>query len=123
MLGRSLALAGLVLMARSAAGIAGAGVGGVLFDRWGGRRFGLFAGRVALFGFASSLLSPSLYAYAAIIWSASGRAAFKALYVARNAGVAFGTLAGALVAAVSLHLTFAAAALLFGAFWVMAQWG
>lgn len=143
-LGRSLALAGLVLMAQSAAGIGGAAVGGVLFDRWGGRRsmlwgvglsvvlmtgialvhgFWWFAVLVALFGFASSLVSPSLYAYAATIWPEGGRQAFNALYVARNAGVAFGTLAGGLVAAVSLHLTFLAAALLFVAFWVMAQWG
>ncbi len=143
-LGQSLALAGLVLMAQSAAGIGGAAVGGLLFDRWGGRRpmvwgvglsvalmagmalaqgFWPFAVLVALFGFASSLVSPSLYAYAATIWPEGGRQAFNALYVARNAGVAFGTLAGGLVAAVSLHLTFVAAALLFVAFWVMAQWG
>ena len=143
-LGRSLALAGLVLMAQSAAGIGGAAVGGVLFDRWGGRRpmlwgvglsvalmtgmalvhgFWPFAVLVALFGFTSSLVSPSLYAYAATIWPEGGRQAFNALYVARNAGVAFGTLAGGLVAAVSLHLTFAAAALLFVGFWVLARWG
>ncbi|MDA8199761.1 MAG: hypothetical protein M0Z54_10135 [Thermaerobacter sp.] len=85
--------------------------------------FWSFAVLVALFEFTSSLVSPSLYAYAATIWPEGGRQAFNALYVARDAGIVFGTLAGGLVAAVSRPLTFLAAALLFVAFWVMAQWG
>lgn len=140
-LGRSLAWAGLVLMGQAGAGILGALAGGLLHDRWGGRRtillgvavsvgllvaialvggFWPFAILVAVFGFASSLISPSLYAFASSIWPEGGRKAFNALYVARNAGVAFGTLLGGLVAAVSLHLTFLATATLFAAFWIMA---
>ncbi len=143
-LGQTLAVSGAVLMAQAGAGVAGAAVGGALFDRWGGRRpilagvalsvlllaamaatsqFVVFAALVTLFGFASSVVSPSLYAYAATIWPEGGRAAFNALYVARNVGVALGTVAGGLVAAVSLHLTFIAAGILFVGFWLMAYWG
>ncbi len=141
---QTLAVSGAVLMAQAGAGVAGAAVGGFLFDRWGGRRpilagvalsvlllaamaatahFLVFAVLVTLFGFASSLVSPSLYAYTATIWPEGSRAAFNALYVARNVGVAFGTVAGGLVAAVSLHLTFIAAGILFVGFWLMAYWG
>lgn len=120
-LGKSLSVAGLVLMANSAAGIGGNLLGGILFDRIGGYKSimtGIVVTMAALagltvwhswipytifliiMGFSSGIVFPSMYAMAGTVWPEGGRKAFNAIYLAQNAGVAIGpALAGVLAAA------------------------
>ena len=128
---RSLAEAGLVLLFYAGASTVGAWLGGNLHDAIGGRAavvVGLVARIVIFFllatggsflfltvlltasGLFGGLNRPIMNAWAAAVWPEGGRSAFNVLYVARNFGVATGTVMGGLVAAVSIHLAFAVAA-------------
>lgn len=128
---RSLAEAGLVLLFYAGASTLGAWLGGQLHDAIGGRVavvVGLFA-QIVIFaliatggsflfltvlltasGLFGGLNRPIMNAWAGAVWPEGGRSAFNLLYVARNFGVAIGTVMGGLVAAVSIQLAFAVAA-------------
>jgi len=131
---RSLADAGIALLFYSGASVVGSWAGGLLYDAVGGRKvllwslavstvlFALLAsggsfGRLVLLlslsGIATGFQWPIMNAWAGSVWPEGGRSAFNFLYVARNLGVAVGTLIGGLIAAVSLHLAFLAAALFY----------
>ncbi len=133
-LGLSMTDAGLVLLLQSAANLAGNFLGGSLFDAWGGRRTILTGALAAALGalamavfrgiaayavltvvvsVGTGLVYPSIYAFAATVWPKGRRAAFNAVYVASNVGVAVGSFAGGLLAQVSFPLSFAATGAVF----------
>src|SRR6476620_469383 len=110
-LGKSLSVAGVVLMLNSAASVIGNLIGGSLFDKIGGYKSvlsGIIITLIALVGlvffhgwptyvvllvvvgFGSGIVFPSMYAMAGSVWPQGGRKAFNAMYVAQNAGVAIG---------------------------------
>jgi MFS family permease len=140
-LGKSLTMAGIVLMLNSGAGVVGNLIGGYLFDRLGGYRSILFgiittmASAIGLvwnnswpfyvvflitLGFGSGMVFPSMYAMAGSVWPEGGRKPFNAMYVAQNIGVAVGAALGGLVAFYSFQLTFVANAAMYGIFFVLA---
>jgi len=127
-LGLPMSWAGVVLLVQSVANLCGNLIGGPLFDGWGGRRTvltGAFGAAAAAFGMAlahglaaylaltvllglgTGLIFPAINAFAAEVWPEGGRAAFNAVYVAANVGVALGSTAGGLLAEVRFSLAFA----------------
>ncbi|WP_246941396.1 MDR family MFS transporter [Bacillus pinisoli] len=140
-LGKSLTMAGVVLMLNSASGVLGNLIGGLLFDRFGGYRsiligvsmtmaagLGLALNHswpwyvlfLTLIGFGSGMVFPSMYAMAGSVWPEGGRKPFNYMYVAQNVGVAAGAALGGLVASISFPLTFLANALMYGVFFLLA---
>lgn len=140
-LGKSMTMAGIVLMLNSAAGVVGNLLGGFLFDRVGGYRaiiIGLLtsvASAIGLvwnsdwpfyviflitIGFGSGMIFPSMYAMAGSVWPDGGRKPFNAMYVAQNIGVAVGAALGGIVANISFQLTFVANAAMFVIFLILA---
>lgn len=128
-LGKSVSVAGLVLMLNSGTGILGSFFGGYLHDKIGGKRtvmaavfmscccvFALAATRdwawyvtlMGLIGFSNSMVFPVLYAMAGGMWPEGGRKAFNLLYVSQNLGVATGAALGGVVAHVSFTYVFVA---------------
>ncbi|HEY4552188.1 MAG TPA: MFS transporter [Bacillaceae bacterium] len=143
-LGKSLSVAGIVLMLNSAASVAGNLLGGFLYDKIGGYRstllgiiisVGALAGLsiwhgwpqyvvfLAIIGLGSGIIFPSMYAMAGSVWKEGGRKAFNAVYVAQNAGVAIGSALGGLVASFSFDYIFAANLLMFVVFLFIALFG
>ncbi|MBM6616374.1 MDR family MFS transporter [Bacillus suaedaesalsae] len=141
-LGKSMTMAGIVLMLNSAAGVVGNLLGGYLFDRVGGYRsiiIGLSTSVVSaiglvwnndwpyyviflfLIGFGSGMMFPSMYAMAGSVWPEGGRKPFNAMYVAQNIGVAVGAALGGVVANISFQLTFVANAAMFVVFLLLAS--
>jgi MFS family permease len=139
-LGKSLTMAGIVLMLNSASGVVGNLIGGYLFDRFGGYRSILIGVSTTMFaalglvwnhdwpyyilflsiiGFGSGMVFPSMYAMAGSVWPEGGRKPFNAMYVAQNVGVAVGAALGGLVASVSFQLTFVANAVMYGVFFLL----
>ncbi len=126
-LGKSLSVAGLVLMANAGAGVVGNLLGGYLFDRIGGFK-SIMAGIIisiiglvglvfwhdwqpyiwflTLLGFSGGLIFPSMYAMVATLWPEGGRKAFNSIYLAQNVGVAIGPALAGLVASVSIDYIF-----------------
>ncbi|TSB48128.1 MDR family MFS transporter [Alkalicoccobacillus porphyridii] len=132
-LGKSLTIAGFVLMLNSAAGVCGNLLGGRLFDQIGAYRtlvLGVTAAAIsacllAFFhsftyymlllmgvGFGSGMMAPALYALAGTLWPEGGRRPFNAMYVAQNVGVSIGTALIGVVAANELTAVFQANALM-----------
>ncbi|CAM5613921.1 MFS transporter OS=Lysinibacillus sphaericus OX=1421 GN=LS41612_05940 PE=4 SV=1 [Lysinibacillus sphaericus] len=114
-LGKSLAMAGFVLMLNSAAGVLGNLLGGFLFDRIGGYKsimlgilltvaslIGLtiwhgwphYVWFLTILGFSGGIVFPGMFALAGAAWPEGGRKAFNAIYLAQNLGVAVHALAG-----------------------------
>lgn len=143
-LGKSMSISGMVLMINSATSVAGNLIGGHLFDRIGGYRsillgigitvlalFGLtmwngwpeYVIFLAVVGFGSGIVFPSMYAMAGSVWKEGGRKAFNAIYVASNLGVAIGSALGGIVAAFSFRWIFLANALLYLIFLLIALFG
>ena len=102
-LGRSLSVAGIVLMLDSAATVIGNLVGGTLFDKIGGYRsiligisltllsllglmnwnsFVPYVIFLVIIGFGSGVIFPSMYALAGSVWKEGGRKTFNAIYIA-----------------------------------------
>lgn len=143
-LGKSLSVAGIVLMLNSAASVIGNLSGGYLFDKIGGYRsimLGIFVTLIALvglnfwhgwphycifliiIGFGSGIAHPSMYALAGSVWKEGGRRAFNAMYVAANVGVAIGSALGGIVASLSFNYIFIANLALYVVFFLIAFFG
>ncbi|MBS4175947.1 MDR family MFS transporter [Lederbergia citrea] len=143
-LGKSLSVAGIVLMLNSGASVVGNLWGGFLYDKIGGYRsilLGITISVLALFGLTlwhgwphyvfflifiglgSGIIFPSMYAMAGSVWKDGGRKAFNAVYVAQNAGVAIGSALGGFVAFYSFNYIFLANLLMFIAFLFIALFG
>ncbi len=118
-LGKSLAMAGFVLMLNSAAGVLGNLLGGFLFDRIGGYKsimlgilltvaslIGLtiwhglphYVWFLTILGFSGGIVFPGMFALAGAALPEGGRKAFNAIYLAQNLGVAVGPALAGIVA-------------------------
>jgi MFS family permease len=143
-LGKSMSVAGFVLMLNSGASVIGNLVGGTLFDKIGGFKsvmLGIMTTLTALIalvffhgwphyaffltviGFGVGIVFPVSYAYAGAIWPEGGRRAFNALYVAQNIGVAVGSALGGLIASYSFDFIFAANAFMYIIFFLIMYFG
>jgi MFS family permease len=143
-LGKSLTVAGVVLMLNSGASVIGNLYGGSLFDKIGGYKsiiLGIIitlTGLVGLtfwhgwpeyivfqiiMGFGSGIVFPAMFAMAGSVWIEGGRKAFNAIYVAQNLGVAVGAALGGLVAAYSFQLIFVANTIMYIIFLLIAVFG
>ncbi len=143
-LGKSLSIAGIVLMLNSAASVIGNLLGGTLFDKLGGYRtiiFGIILTILAalgltiwhdwpnyvifltLTGFGSGIIFPCVFAMAGSVWKEGGRRAFNAIYVAQNVGVAVGSALGGFVASLSFNYIFLANLWMFIIFFFIAFFG
>ncbi|MHC0038933.1 MDR family MFS transporter [Pseudoneobacillus sp. C159] len=143
-LGKSVTVAGIVLMLNSAASVLGNLIGGKLFDKIGGYK-SILAGIVitlaalicltiwhdwpqyviflVITGFGSGIVFPSMYAMAGTVWKEGGRKAFNAIYVAQNVGVAAGAALGGLVASFSFELIFLGNTIMYVIFFMIAFFG
>ncbi|MCJ8009524.1 MDR family MFS transporter [Lederbergia wuyishanensis] len=143
-LGKSLFVAGLVLMLNSATSVVGNLIGGILYDKIGGYRsimLGIIISVVsltgltlwhgwphyvyflALIGFGGGIVFPSMFAMAGAVWKEGGRKAFNAVYVAQNAGVAIGSALGGFVAFYSFDYIFLANLSMYVVFLFLALFG
>jgi MFS family permease len=143
-LGKSLSVAGIVLMLNSGASVIGNLLGGNLFDKIGGYKsslLGIWITLIALIGLSvwhdwpeyiifqiiiglgSGIIFPSMYAMAGTVWKEGGRKTFNALYVAQNLGVAVGAALGGIVADYSFQLTFLANTIMYVIFLLIAVFG
>jgi MFS family permease len=143
-LGKSLSVAGMVLMLNSGASVVGNLAGGLLFDKIGGFKsmmIGIVTTMAALvglvffhgwphyaifltiIGMGSGIVFPVAASYAGAIWPEGGRRAFNRLYVAQNIGVAVGSALGGVVASYSFTLIFFANLLLYIAFFLLIVFG
>ncbi|QVY60748.1 MDR family MFS transporter [Cytobacillus gottheilii] len=143
-LGKSLSVAGIVLMLNAGASVVGNLIGGTLFDKIGGFKSVLLGIAITvsalmglslwndflpyvifltIVGFGSGIVFPSMYAMAGSAWKEGGRKAFNAIYVAQNLGVAIGSALGGIVASFSFDLIFAANTLMYIIFLCIAVFG
>jgi MFS family permease len=143
-LGKSLTIAGVVLMLNSAASVIGNLFGGNLFDKIGGYKsilLGILITLVSLtgltlwhgwpqyvvfltiIGFGSGIVFPSMYAMAGTVWKEGGRKAFNAIYVAQNIGVAAGAAVGGFFASFSFEWIFIGNTTLYIVFFFIALFG
>ncbi|KMY55110.1 multidrug MFS transporter [Bacillus sp. FJAT-27231] len=143
-LGKSLSVAGIVLMLNAGANVVGNLLGGAFFDRLGGYRTILLGAGLNLMamagmtmwhgwshyvifltivGFGTGVIFPAVYALVGAIWPEGGRRAFNAIYISQNAGVALGSAMGGFVASFSFNYIFMANMLMFAAFFLIAAFG
>ncbi|MFF2449232.1 MDR family MFS transporter [Neobacillus sp. NPDC058068] len=143
-LGKSLSVAGIVLMLNSGANVIGNLYGGFLFDKIGGYKSIILGIAISLLsliglsiwhdwpqyvvfltiiGFGTGIIFPSMYAMAGSVWKEGGRKSFNALYVAQNLGVAVGASLGGFVAAYSFQLIFLANTIMYVIFLLIAIFG
>lgn len=136
-LGKSLALAGLVLTLNSFASVLGSMIGGYLFDKLGSYRTIVMGVSISVIGaiilafdhqwlvyvtcllitgFGSGMVFPSTYALAGKVWPEGGTKTFSAIYVAQNAGMAVGAALGGLIASYSFDYIFIGNAVVYVAF-------
>ncbi|WP_414042660.1 MDR family MFS transporter [Macrococcus sp. EM39E] len=143
-LGKSLSLAGLVLMLNSFASVLGNLLGGTMFDKYGGYRSILigicismlslvgiiflhgwpwYAIWLIILGFGSGIVFPSIYAMAGTAWPQGGRKTFNAIYLSQNIGVALGAALGGFIAEMSFDYIFILNLLLYIVFFFIAFFG
>lgn len=139
-LGKSMALAGFILLLQQAAALIGNMTGGQMFDRWGGRitiAFGLASSMVVvammgiwqhflvystfmvLLGFCFGIIFPAMNALASSVWPEGGRKAINLIYVSQNLGVAIGSALGGLLASYSFQWVFLGNSLTYALFLVL----
>lgn len=139
-LGKTLAIAGFVLTLNSFAGVVGSMLGGYLFDRIGSYKtivMGLLCSLTAsvtlaidhgweayvicmiLMGFGGGILTPCIFALAAIVWPNGESKTFAAIYIAQNAGVAIGSALGGILADYSFDYIFLGNAIIYGCFAIL----
>jgi MFS family permease len=144
LLGKSLSVAGIVLMLNSGASVVGNLIGGYFFDKLGGYKSILLGIGITLLalisltfwhdwpeyvvfltivGFGTGIVFPSMYAMGGAVWPEGGRKSFNALYVATNLGVAIGSALGGFVADYSFQLIFLANTVLYIVFLLIAIFG
>ncbi|UMT79881.1 MFS transporter [Staphylococcus roterodami] len=128
-LGKSLTVAGLVLMINSFGMVIGNLLGGSLFDKLGGYKTILigtftclcsttllnffhgwpwYAVWLVMLGFGGGMIIPAIYAMAGAVWPNGGQQTFNAIYLAQNIGVAVGAAMGGFVAEFSFNYIFIA---------------
>jgi len=133
-LGRSMTVAGTVLLMHSAGAMLGQLVGGWLYDRIGPRlpmlggllttaavtallgrtsSWPVYVACMVVYGIAVAMPLASVNAMLARVWPGQGRRAFNFNYVAANIGVAAGTALGGVLADRSFTLAFSGASVLF----------
>lgn len=143
-LGKSLSVAGIVLMLNSAASVLGNLLGGSFYDKFGGYRTILIGVFITIFsligmtfwhewptyaifltviGFGSGIIPPAIFAMAGSVWKEGGRKAFNAIYIAQNFGVAVGSALGGFVASFSFDYIFIANLLMFIVFFFISFFG
>ncbi|WP_187443908.1 MDR family MFS transporter [Sutcliffiella horikoshii] len=143
-LGKSLSVAGLVLMVNAGASVIGNLMGGILFDKIGGYRsillgisititaligmtinhtWNFYVVYLTIIGFGSGIVFPSMYAMAGSVWKEGGRKAFNAMYVSQNLGVAIGAALGGLVADIRFDYIFLANTVTYAVFFTIALFG
>jgi MFS family permease len=144
LLGKSLSVAGIVLMLNSGASVVGNLIGGYFFDKLGGYKSILLGIGITLLalisltfwhdwpeyvvfltivGLGTGIVFPSMYAMGGAVWPEGGRKSFNALYVATNLGVAIGSALGGFVADYSFQLIFLANTVLYIVFLLIAIFG
>ena len=143
-LGKSLSMAGLVLLFNSGASVIGNLFGGSLFDKLGGYKsilLGIVISLLAVIGLSiwhgwpeyvifltiiglgTGVIFPAMYAMAGSVWIEGGRKAFNSMYVAQNLGVAIGAALGGIVADYSFQLIFLANTIMYIIFLLIAIFG
>ncbi|WNB93076.1 MFS transporter [Bacillus sp. NEB1478] len=143
-LGKSLTIAGIVLLLNSGAGVIGNLAGGLLFDRYGGYRtillgvtlsfstsllliwfhdFWSYSILLVFMGLGMGIVFPSMYALAGTMWKEGGRKAFNRIYIAQNAGVALGAALGGFAASYSFTISFISSSVLSFAFLIIVYFG
>ena len=143
-LGKSLTVAGVVLMLNAGATVIGNLFGGALFDKIGGYKsiiLGIWVTLLALIGltiwhgwpayvifltitgFGTGIVFPAMFAMAGTVWKEGGRKAFNAIYVAQNLGVAVGASLGGFVADYSFQFIFLANTIMYVIFFIIAVFG
>jgi MFS family permease len=143
-LGKSLSVAGFVLMINNAASVIGNLIGGNLYDKIGGYKtvllgvvttlmalIGLCVWNswpeyiifLALIGLGTGIIFPPMYAMAGSVWKEGGRKAFNAMYVAANLGVAIGSALGGFIANYSFQYIFIANTFMYLIFLFLAVFG
>lgn len=143
-LGKSLTVAGIVLMINSIATIIGSLFGGTVFDKIGGYKSILLGSTIsmvalvginlwnsfvpytiflALSGFGGGIIFPAMYALAGTVWPEGGRKTFNAIYVAQNVGVALGAALAGVVAGISFQFAFLGNLVLLTVFFFIALFG
>lgn len=143
-LGKSLSVAGIVLMLNSAASVVGSLLGGSLYDKWGGYRSvisGIVITTLAIagltlwhswpayivfltfIGLGAGIVVPPMFAMAGSAWKEGGRKAFNAMYIAQNVGVAVGSALGGFVASYSFNYIFVANLIMYILFFFIAFLG
>ncbi|GIN88171.1 putative MFS-type transporter YttB [Heyndrickxia sporothermodurans] len=143
-LGKSLSVAGIVLMLNSGASVIGNLIGGSLYDKIGGYRSILLGIIITIFaligmtfwhgwpaypilltiiGLGAGIIVPAMFAMAGAVWKEGGRKAFNAVYIAQNFGVAVGSALGGLVASFSFDYIFLANLIMFIIFFLIAFFG
>ncbi|MCA1319965.1 MFS transporter [Bacillus tianshenii] len=143
-LGKSLSVAGLVLMVNAGASVIGNLIGGYLFDKIGGYRsillgitititaligmtlnhsWNFYIIYLTIIGFGSGIVFPSMYAMAGSVWKEGGRKSFNAMYVSQNLGVAIGAALGGLVADIRFDYIFLANTVTYAIFFFIALFG
>lgn len=128
-LGKTLTIAGIVLMMNSLAAVVGNLLGGYLFDRIGGFKtivIGVTLNVLALvtlmfwhdwwpyvilltiIGFSGGVVFPAMYALIGAAWPEGGRKAFNTLFLANNVGVAIGPALSGFIADMQFDYVFKA---------------
>jgi MFS family permease len=139
-LGKSLTIAGFVLMLNSLAGVFGNLIGGFLFDKLGGYKailIGVVLNLVAvslltiwhdwpqyvvfltILGFSGGMVYPAIYAIAGSAWPQGGRKAFNAIFLTNNVGVAIGPALAGIVADIQFDYVFVANLIAYVLFFVI----